>query len=546
MTRLRLTVLVLLFCAPFVFLMGEGCYHLWETGWMVWAWIPMFVCFASGYFFAWHWTKRDKLPPTDVQPPGYWTERDNAAWEKVLAKAKSYEKVTTEQLEDPKHYSDLALDLAKQVAEVYNPGAADPFEHLTLPEVLACIELASADLDELVRKYVPGSHLLRIRDMKRAKKAVGWYKTGMNAYWAGAAVFDPVQTAIRYFASKAALGSLMDRIQGNIILWFHSAFIHHLGRYLVELNSGRLRVGAKRYRELLAQHQAPPADDPAERPAHSPPAGGPGPPPEVVGDGAIVATQPAVTDSQPGGLPAGPKPITLAVLGSLKAGKSSLVNALLGRNAAQVDRLPVNAGIRYDYKLPGGQPVSILDTSGYGQDGPTDADFSAAVEASRDADLILLVTQATNPGRQPDVDLLDRLRAWFADKPHLKLPPVVVAVSHIDLLSPKAEWSPPYDWKNGSRPKEQNIRECIAVVKEQMGARIADVAPVCGLIGERFGVAEGLIPAIVSHLDNARGTLVLKAFEAETGAGQYEKIGAQVVEGGKAVLGMLRDVFRKK
>ena len=36
------------------------------------------------------------------------------------------------------------------------------------------------------------------------------------------------------------------------------------------------------------------------------------------------------------------------------------------------------------------------------------------MEASRDADLILLVTPATSPGRKADVDLLDRLKAWFA------------------------------------------------------------------------------------------------------------------------------------
>ena len=540
MTRFRLFLLILLFTAPFVFLMGAGGYHLWETGWMVWAWIPMFVCFVLAYFLAWRWTKRQNLPPTEAEPPGYWTDRDKLAWEKVVEKAKSFEKITTEQLESPKHYSELALDLAKQVGEIYNPGAPDPFDHLTLPEVLACIELASEDLDELVQKYVPGSHMLRIRDMKRARKAVGYYKTGMNVYWAGAAVLDPIQTALRYLASKAALGSLMDRIQDNIILWFHTAFIHHLGRYLIELNSGRLRVGAKRYRELLAQHQAPPEDDPTARPAPSP---------EAMSEAAITtAANTAI----------GPKAITVAVLGSVKAGKSSLVNALLGRNAATVDRLPVTAGIRYDYTLRGGeplagspraplgQPVSVLDTSGYGQDGPTDEDFAAAVEASRDADLIVLVTQATNPGRQPDIDLLDRLRAWFASKPHLKMPPVVVAVSHIDLLSPKAEWNPPYDWKNGTRPKEQNIRECVGVVKEQLGERVTDIAPVCGREGERFGIVEGLIPAMVSHLDSARGTAVLKAFDAETSSGQYEKIGAQVIEGGKAVLNILRDVFKKK
>jgi predicted GTPase len=528
MTRFRLILLAVLFLAPFAALMGVGGYHLWSTGHMVWAWIPMFVCLSLAYFFAWRWTRRDSLPQPDATPPGYWTERDKLAWEKISEKAKSFETVTTDQLENPKHYTDLALDLAKQVSEIYNPGAADPFDHLTLPEVLACIELASEDLDELVQKYVPGSHMLRLRDLKRARKAVDWYKTGMNVYWAGAAIFDPIQTALRYFASRSVLGGLLDKLQSNVLLWFHTAFIHQFGRYLIELNSGRLRVGAKRYRELLAQHQPPPADDPAARPA---------PTPAELQEAAVNVAASAAT---------GPKAITLSVLGSVKAGKSSLVNALLGRNAATVDRLPVTAGIRYDYALPGGQPVSILDTSGYGQDGPTDADFAAAVEASRDADIIMLVTQAVNPGRQPDVDLLDRLRAWFAEKPHLRMPPVVVAVSHIDLLSPKAEWNPPYDWRHGTRPKEQNIRECVSVVAEQVGERATDIVPVCGREGERFGVKEELIPAVASHLDHARGTAVLKAFEAEASAGQYEKIGAQVVEGGKKMWGILKEAFKKK
>jgi hypothetical protein len=123
---------------------------------------------------------------------------------------------------------------------------------------------------------------------------------------------------------------------------------------------------------------------------------------------------------------------------------------------------------------------------------------------------------------------------------------VVVAVSHIDLLSPKNEWNPPYNWKTGTKPKEQNIRECVSVVKEQVGDRATDVVPVCGQEGVRFGIGEDLIPAIVSHLDHARGTAVLKAFELETSTGQYEKIGEQVIAGGKKVLSILRDAFKKK
>src|SRR5262249_38293935 len=150
-----------------------------------------------------------------------------------------------------------------------------------------------------------------------------------------------------------------------------------------------------------------------------------------------------------------------------------------------------------------------------------------AVEASRDADLILLVTPATNPGRKFDIDLLDRLRTWFETKPHLRMPPVVVVVNHVDLLSPKAEWNPPYDWKAGPRPKEGNIREAVGVVKEQVGERAADVVPLCARAGNIFGI-DGLVLALAAHLDHARGAAVLKAFEAATNERPVGKVFDQI------------------
>jgi predicted GTPase len=120
-----------------------------------------------------------------------------------------------------------------------------------------------------------------------------------------------------------------------------------------------------------------------------------------------------------------------------------------------------------------------------------------------------------NPGRKADVDLLDRLKEWFAGKPHLRMPPVVAVVNQVDLVSPKAEWSPPYDWRTGTRPKEANIREAVVAGREQIGTRVSDVVPVCAREGETFGIADGLVPAVVSHLDHARGSAILKAFEAD-------------------------------
>lgn len=527
LSKARIAVLAALFLLPWVFLIGVGGYHLWDRGY-TWVWWAVILLSGLTYFLAWHWTRnRSLLPPTDAPPPGYWTDRDKAAWEKVDARAKAFTSVTTEQLADARHYSELALDLAGQVAAVYHPGGATPFDHLTIPEILACAELAAADLDELVQKYVPGAHMLRIRDFKQARKVADWYKTGQNLYWAGAVLFNPIQSGLRWAASRYGLGTLFDKLQGNILLWFHTAFIHHLGRYLIEMNSGRLKVGVKRYRELLKAHMEPPVET-------APPAESPGT--------AVPGLEPTAPPPPPA-----VKPIGIAVLGPVKAGKSSLVNALLGQQAATVDTLPVaHIGVRYNLTLAGGQPVSILDTAGYGQDGPNEAEFEAAAEASRDADLVLFVTQANNPGRRSDVDLLDRLRAWFAERPQLKLPPVVAVVNQIDLLSPKAEWSPPYNWQAGTRPKEANIRECVSVVREQLGGRVVDVVPVCGRQGETFGITEGLVPAVALQLDGARGSAVLRAFHAEASADQYQRLGRQLLEGGRKALGILWENLKKK
>lgn len=537
MSKSRVAVLLLLFFAPWLFMIGAGGFYLYyvphppDMWWVRWTWIPMFLSIMLSYLLAWRWTRRSAgLPGTEIPPQNYWTERDKLAWEKVQAKAASYRTVTTDQLADPKHYTELALDLAMQVADVYNPGrvagAATAFDQVTLPEVLTCVELAATDLNELVQKYVPGSHLLRIKDLKRARQATEWYKVGQNVYWAGSAIVNPIDTAMRFLAARSVLGGLFDKLQHNVILWFHTAFVHQLGHYLVELNSGRLKVGVKRYRELLATSQIPPVD--------------PSPAPEA---NTAPSLPPTVLPPVPA---SGPKPIDVVILGAVKTGKSSLVNALLGQEQTSVDVLPVqHVGMRYRATLPGGQAVTLLDTTGYGQEGPDEAEFAAAADASQHADLIVLVTAATSPGRKPDLDLLDGLAFYFAERPTLKMPPVVVAINQIDLLSPKAEWAPPYNWRTGTRPKEVTIRECVAAVREQLGSRAVEVVPICARTGETFGIVDGLVPAVALHLDEARGGAVLRAFHAEGAADQFKRLGFQVVEGAKKAWEILKQNLNK-
>src|SRR5260221_13582450 len=102
--------------------------------------------------------------------------------------------------------------------------------------------------------------MLTVQDFKSARKAADWYKIGQSAYWAGAMLFNPIQVGVRWAASRYGLGTILDKLQGNILLWFHTAFVHLLGRYLIEMNSGRLRVGVKRYREIMKLHGEPPVE----------------------------------------------------------------------------------------------------------------------------------------------------------------------------------------------------------------------------------------------------------------------------------------------
>src|ERR1700730_8826985 len=143
-------------------------------------------------------------------------------------------------------------------------------------------------------------------------------------------------------------------LQQNILLWFYTAFIHRLGTYLIDLNSGRLRVGATRFRQLMDQARKEPGEDYRD------------------GSAAIKA-------------------LTLVLVGQVKAGKSSLINAILGEQKARTAVLPETSGITRFQVQPEGidTQLFLLDTPGYAHTGPKEDQLRATQEAARQADLIL-------------------------------------------------------------------------------------------------------------------------------------------------------------
>ncbi len=494
MRRLRVAVLIFLVAAPILFLLGMGWYAIWERGWTFWAWWPITGCFALAAVLAAYWYRqRDRIHPIDFTPPVHGTERDKEAWKLVEARAQNAVRTDLNRLGTPQFYLDTAQELALELARFYNPKTSDPIGSLTVPEILAVIELAAHDLAELVDKYVPAGHLLTIDHWRKARRAQDWYASASNLYWLAFALWSPLETGARYAASQAGITRPWQQIQQNLLAWFCAAYVQRVGHYLIEVHSGRLRVGASRYRELVE----------------------------------------AGASSAAPGSAAGQ--VTITLLGQVKAGKSSLINALLGERRAGTDVLPLTDAVtRYELDLADvPMRLVLLDTPGYGQAGPGAQQRKAAQEAARKSDLLLLVLHARNAARQADREALDALREWYAEHPDFKMPPVVAVLTHIDLLSPALEWAPPYDWQQPQRTKEKQIADAVAAVHEQLGDAVGYVAPVCVAEGKVYGVDEWLLPAIVSLLDEARGVGLVRCLRVEGDAHKVRKVFAQLLEAGK-------------
>jgi predicted GTPase len=505
MSKWRIIVVVLLTVGPFGVLAGIGSFYMWTHGWGIAFWWLMAACLSAGYLLGWYWQhKRRLLRPPSFEPPLFWTERDKGAWELVKVRAEAAAHLDPEKLTDLEFYTQQAKDMAQELAAYYNPGATDPVGALTIPELLAVVELASQDLAQLMDNYVPGGHLLTVNDLRLARKIPDWYQSASTVYWMISALFNPVDTGLRYAASKVGLSQPFQMLHKNVLIWFYTAYVHRLGTYLVELNSGRLRVGAARYRQLIQRQmggdgQPEPAEDGSSSPATR------HPPPATTADVGRV---------------------TITLMGQVKAGKSSAVNALLGEQRARTDVLPATSEVtRYELQ-PEGIPTRLvlLDTVGYAHAGPKEDQVRATSEAAQHSDLLLLVLHARNPARQADLAMLQGLRAWFAARRDLKMPRVLAVLTHIDLLSPAMDWSPPYDWERPQRPKEKSIEAAAAAVRDQLGEYLVGVVPVCVAPGKVYGVEEWLLPALTEMLDEAHAVGLLRVLKIEFDTEKVKKV----------------------
>ncbi len=477
--KLRFVLVAVLTLIPYVFLMGAGCWWLYEKGWLTWFAVVAAVLSLLGWYIDRLFRIR-KRKAIRVSIKSLGAAGEEGAREVIEAMAQKTEG-NPPPLDDMDAWRLVVIELFDAVAVRFGRTSAQPAMEITVPHAILIAERVLHDLRVAAKDHIPGSHVLTIRQLKN-----------LTHLWTTAASLtasdSPLRLAYRFFrfvsnpvsgvfkeANDNLLGDLSETALTEAKRWAIGYCLRRAGEYAIQLYSGQLALhesAFQDFRSTRSQLDIAKADK----------------------------TKTQQID----------EPLRLILLGQAKAGKSSLVNAMFGEMRAATDSLPCTVGVTPYVLERGGLPKVILfDTEGFGGKEDIRAIKQLEIELMK-CDLIIMVCSATTAARAPDQQLLATLRERFAANMLRSIPPIVVALSHIDQLRPFAEWKPPYDLRDADSIKARNIANVVATLESDLSVEAERIVPVCLRRDAVHNVTESLIPVVLDVLPDVERTKLLR------------------------------------
>jgi predicted GTPase len=508
--RWRFWVLVACLGLPLLAFGGAGSLWLYERNWLGWAGLAFLCGEALALLLFRRWTRLDGivLPQPLSSPPAEFSPREEAAWRLIQ---EYQERVDRNEivLTSLEQFLSLGREILGRVAAFYRPEDKEPLLAVQVPLLFRAIEETARDL-AAVTATLPLAHRVTISEMVRGYQVGQKLKPAYELYQLYR-VLSPLLNWQSGLFRILVTDRLFDLAQETLSQWLLKWYVDRVGYHAIELYSGKL---------LLTQRIA----------ADSLPTLLPGT---------------AETLDQARGVTV--EPLRILILGQVKAGKSSLVNALFGEARAAVDVLPTTTQTTpYILDRPElGGLVILSDMGGYEDPLVARERVEEALVQAQRSDVLLLVVSAVNAAREPDCQLLAQLRAHFAAHPDLRPPAVVVVLTHIDLLRPSREWTPPYNVLVPDSAKARSIRGGIDAVATDLGLSPQFVVPVCLLPERRYNVEEALAPLLLQMLPEAKRVLLLRSLKTLREQEQWELLWRQAKATGRFLLEVGGEVVRK-
>lgn len=501
--RPRVVVLLLMWMLPVLVYIAVGLVAMYQAGWIriiVWTLPAMWLAaWLVGKLWRPPKPRHHGIDGKPIKAPEFWTPRDVAAISIVEDYRASVDGVDYESIVDVDRYVRDAQSLAERLARHYHTDYKENvLNPLTLVEILSVIHLAVEDLEEWMLKNVPGSDLATVGQLGRIPGFINAIDVAQKVAYFASAVLNPAKLLAYPLWRKS--GRVSVELQNEVIRGFYQRYLRQLGYYLIEMYSGRLQGGSRRYRSEFGQMSTA---------IHA-----------LGGDvDALEQLQEVST--------------TIAVMGQVKAGKSSLINALMQEHVCVTGILPETREVkRYKYIIPGSSnAVSLLDTPGYSEADVTSQQLREIESASDQADIVLLVMAANVSARNADLQIVRALAEHYRGKQQLRPPAIIAVLTHIDRLRPIREWAPPYDWRNPMQLKEESMAEAVNYLRELFGESIAGYA--CVYTGDTHpadsSVVDEVVPQLIEHLNHGHAAAILKAFYQQLSRERFAKLSRQVI-----------------
>lgn len=498
---LRAAMLIIALALPLLSLVLLGTLWLWQNGYVLhWA-VAACVITLSAYAVE-RWLLRDAVKSVEAtseaieRPEPGWTAREKAAWDAVsdiVATLKPNELTNRDAV--------LALGTRTidAVARQMHPGESDPVWKFTVPEALALIERVSGELGPFVRENIPLGDRLTVRQVLtiyRWRSIIGIAEMAYDL-WRVIRLMNPA-SAITQELRENVTHQLYDWGREELARRLAAAYVREIGRAAIDLYSGRLRVSAA----------------------------------------TLAGTVTAATREDRATAQTLAEPLRILVLGQIGVGKSSLINALSNEVRAAVDVLPATKGYTaYELTREGAPEALLTDSPGFTADA---AAMEAQLAEADTCDLIIWVTSATRPDREAEHSALDRLRDHLNKRLSRRPPPILVVLTHIDLLRPAAEWSPPYDLANGDDAKTVSIREAIEVIAAELDCPIQTLVPVCLDASRGLYNVDVVWARILDVMPEAQAARLLRVLEAAGNEARWRRLWSQAVNAGRVITHTLK------
>lgn len=379
-------LLALVLALPLAVSMVLGFLWLHERGWLGW-----FALATVGFYAAVRLVvalaRRPRPGPemrelTGPEADPDWSAPESAAFERARSRIRA-------RLQAPIPWSDLpaeALLTVESIAADLSAGQRSALD-FTLPEALLLIDRVALRYRGFLLENIPWSDRVSVRTLhwlwRKQDTATAVWETGFLAWRGVRLVLNPAVALLRE-AERLLASDLQNRLSEGFRRDAQAILLEEAAQAAVDLYSGRLALSAG---ELA----------------------------RAAGVGAVPLAPPEA-------------PLQVLFLGQASAGKSTLINALIGVDRVESDAAPTTDRLSA-HALSA--DVQLVDSPGL--DGSASR-RKAVLDAMAGADLILWVHRANRPGRAVDAELAREFAAMTAADPARRAPPVIHVVTAADTL----------------------------------------------------------------------------------------------------------------